>query len=1001
MQVRVMRGRRGVVVLLTAALLLVTVVVARLGTYAPSASGELSAAEPEDTCADVYVLGVDGNAERPAAGSGLTFGRTVEAVVAPYVRAIEPHRVVAFARLSGTMPSLSTLTAGAGKTVRRAALSDWAAPIPDAIARAQSRINSLATACPGQQFVLVGYAQGAAVVHRVLARLGSGVRARVSASVLVSDPLKVAFTRSRIFGDPSAPRKREGQLAKVWTRADVPAPPPGGRFWTVCTAHDLVCDPTDGSVSDAARTARSYGKSMLAPVVADIADRTELWPTPIPRTRVATLGEGAAASLQLTVDVAPGRGVVFALLTALPAGLSLSSSGLISGTPTSPGNAVVSYSVRGANPVTTAHQGVIALTVTPKSAAPDSGGQTTCETRSDGTAWCWGRNDYGQFGSGGTTSSATPTQVVGTGFDSISTSGSATCAIKLDRTLWCWGLNDFGQTGHQASTKPLLVPTQVGAMSTWSQVSVAWSHACALRVSGALYCWGQGLRGQLGTGVTVRSVATPQRVGSAVDWVDVITAGWHTCGVRRDGTAWCWGSNARGELGIGSATRAAEPVELAGTWSGLSASWIGTCGVQTDGSLYCWGANRRGEVGDGSQTDRLTPVAVGTGVRWASVTSSEQSTCALDVDGQTWCWGANTYGQSDPEETGVESLVPRRVPSVPTLTRLTSGWLFFCGSDASGATHCWGSDEAHALGDSGLPSSPSTSSTTVHRPVRNAGVVTGKAARRLDRLTPAQVAVHDLGDRPEVTAQQRAITGALEFKVMTYNVLGSQHTAPGADASEFAPGRLRAEWTSTLLRARHLSLVGAQEIQPNQVEAIAAASSGRYLVVPGNVDGYGPAPQSVLLRQPSWSVTWEGSISIPFMDGWRRQPVLRIQEHATGREIYFLNVHFSPGGRQVQRAKAMDILVAEVKTLAKDGLPMLVTGDFNARDWTFCQITTRTHLRAAQGGSTGTPCRPPAVRRIDWIFGSGGSFSHWTLLKTPEVELTTDHSIQDALFSIM
>ena len=34
-------------------------------------------------------------------------------------------------------------------------------------------------------------------------------------------------------------------------------------------------------------------------------------------------------------------------------------------------------------------------------------------------------------------------------------------------------------------------------------------------------------------------------------WLTVTTGGWHTCGIRRDHTLWCWGFNGYGELGTG------------------------------------------------------------------------------------------------------------------------------------------------------------------------------------------------------------------------------------------------------------------------------------------------------------------------------------------------------------------------------------------------------------------------------------------------------------------
>lgn len=1001
--VSVVRDRRSLVIVLILATLAALIVVARSDRGRAAASaGELTAATASSSCADVYLLGVEGNGQRPATGSGLTFGPTVEGFVAPYAALVRPHRSLDLFRLGGVMPGLATLTSGATAPrwddLRRGAARAWSEPIPDAIARATARIQAQAQACPGQQFVLVGSAQGAAVVHRVLLRLGPQLLQQVSGAVTISDPLRVRRSIARVTGAPAAPRWHAGLLTRTWTATDVPPAPAAGRNWTVCTAHDVICDPGPGSVSDAVRAARSYSRTVLSRVVDDVAARTRLWPTPVPPTRVLTLREGNPVDVALDVDLADGHAAYFSTDATLPDGLTLTSAGHLTGTPARPGSTVVAYAVHGSSPVTTAHDGVLALTVTPRASAPRSGGQTTCETRSDATAWCWGRNDYGQFGSGGTAGSRTPVQVSGTGWASISTSGSATCGVQLDRTLWCWGLNDFGQTGRTATRQPLLTPQRVGTSSGWEQVAVGWSHACAVKTNGTLYCWGQGLRGQLGTGTTARTVPAPHQVGTSHSWTSVSAAGWHTCGVQRDGTAACWGSNVMGELGIGSTARSVTPTALPGEWSSVTPSWLDTCGIRVDGTLWCWGRNLRGEVGDGTRVNRTSPAQVGAGTTWVAVAPAEQSTCALDADGQTWCWGANAWGQAGPDRPGVASLTPRQIPGLAPYASLTAGWLFFCGTDAQADTHCWGSDEAQALGDDGATPTPTASAAP--RRVSRATVITGARARMLDSLTPAQLAARDLGGRPAVTLADRTAQTSLRVQVMTFNVLGSQHTAPWSDKPTYAPGRLRAEWAATFITRRRARLVGAQEIQPNQVSAIGGSLSGRYAIVPGVSDGYAAAPQSVLLRQPDWTVVWKSSINIPFMGGWRPQPVLRLKDPVTGRQLYFLNVHFSPGGLQKEREKAMDILVAEVRTLVKDGLPMLVTGDFNAKDWTFCQLTTRTPLFAAQGGSHGSPCSPPRPARIDWIFGLRGSFSRWQLMSTTEVGLTTDHSVQDALFSI-
>jgi hypothetical protein len=56
----------------------------------------------------------------------------------------------------------------------------------------------------------------------------------------------------------------------------------------------------------------------------------------------------------------------------------------------------------------------------------------------------------------------------------------------------------------------------------------------------------------------------------------------------------------------GLAMAAAEPLAFRQVSAGLSH----TCGVTTDDRAYCWGSNARGQLGDGTTTGRTRPVAV-------------------------------------------------------------------------------------------------------------------------------------------------------------------------------------------------------------------------------------------------------------------------------------------------------------------------------------------------------------------------------------------------------
>ena len=94
--------------------------------------------------------------------------------------------------------------------------------------------------------------------------------------------------------------------------------------------------------------------------------------------------------------------------------------------------------------------------------------------------------------------------------------------------------------------------------------------------------------------------------------VAVAAGNFHTCALRSDGTARCWGDNAVGQLGDSSATDRLIPVPVSGLTNvvAVSGGAGSTCAVRVDGAVFCWGSNSRGELGDGTTTERHTPVEV-------------------------------------------------------------------------------------------------------------------------------------------------------------------------------------------------------------------------------------------------------------------------------------------------------------------------------------------------------------------------------------------------------
>jgi hypothetical protein len=129
----------------------------------------------------------------------------------------------------------------------------------------------------------------------------------------------------------------------------------------------------------------------------------------------------------------------------------------------------------------------------------------------------------------------------------IAAGADHTCALLMDGTAQCWGRNDFGQLGD-GSTTDRLTPVSVSGLSNAVAIAAGETHTCALLSDGTAQCWGDNGYGQLGDGSTTDS-ATPVAVSSLGDAV-AIAAGWkHSCALLGDGTARCWGLNDYAQLG--------------------------------------------------------------------------------------------------------------------------------------------------------------------------------------------------------------------------------------------------------------------------------------------------------------------------------------------------------------------------------------------------------------------------------------------------------------------
>ena len=138
---------------------------------------------------------------------------------------------------------------------------------------------------------------------------------------------------------------------------------------------------------------------------------------------------------------------------------------------------------------------------------------------SDGTAKCWGYNNYGQLGNHSKTSVSIPVSVVGvggsgilSGVTAISAENYDSCALLSSGETDCWGWNEYGQLGN-GTTSDSSVRVQASGITNASAISVGNGHTCALLSDGTAKCWGHNSDGQLGDSTTTNRTTPVSVVG--------------------------------------------------------------------------------------------------------------------------------------------------------------------------------------------------------------------------------------------------------------------------------------------------------------------------------------------------------------------------------------------------------------------------------------------------------------------------------------------------------
>ena len=280
----------------------------------------------------------------------------------------------------------------------------------------------------------------------------------------------------------------------------------------------------------------------------------------------------------------------------------------------------------------------------------------------DGTVMAWGRNDVGQLGIGTTTGpetcmselpcSTTPIQVKGlSGVKAIATGYDHSLALLNDGTVLAWGRNQWGELGTGATGTKVCgdgwlcnpTPTPIAGLSGVAEVATGHSQSLALLEDGTVKAWGYD------------GADAPVSV-NGLSGVTAIASGWlHNLALLDNGTVMAWGYNSNGQLGDGTNVDRDHPVAVSGL-SGVTAVAAGayhSMALLDDGTVKSWGWNILWSLGNlAAEDESPVPVPVDglTGV--TAIATGYMTSYALGNPPATYPKVSSISPHSGPKEGG-------------------------------------------------------------------------------------------------------------------------------------------------------------------------------------------------------------------------------------------------------------------------------------------------------------------------------------------------------------
>lgn len=195
----------------------------------------------DDSCADLIILGARGSTQNPELNSG----------VGTEVRLTTDRLIQVIDKRSGRSVQLEAIDYDSAAV---ATVDDFMAHAEAGSRSMYQRLRALARQCQDSRFALLGFSQGAQVVHGSATRMPSALARRVALVAMMADPRRDPDDQIRHWSYTRTPATRPGRLG-AGDPIDVDL---RGVAISLCVADDEICNARNAPAGAPSQTHKHF-----------------------------------------------------------------------------------------------------------------------------------------------------------------------------------------------------------------------------------------------------------------------------------------------------------------------------------------------------------------------------------------------------------------------------------------------------------------------------------------------------------------------------------------------------------------------------------------------------------------------------------------------------------------------------------------------------------------------------------------------------------------------